>query len=290
MNNFVTFASGEKIVKCIIVSNFRNDIYLAFLSKFGQIKRMALNVIETSRRNRPVKCMRLLNGDEIASIQILTGNSDLLVMTSGGYCSLFNENELNLLGAKAGGVKSISGLGKQQAVSMIAFDEEEKNKIALVTDKGCLRIYSNEKVNKTARLGKPTIMYQCFKNDIHKLIGAVKLPTKVEKTSIFVKLLSGDIKEIEITNFYITDVLNAKKNTDIPKNELIDSILDCEMEVINKDTISHPITIKQVEETEISEVGEEDKTPRVVPSKTDSTEEKEESSYEQISIFDDIDE
>lgn len=286
MNNYVTIASGEKIVKCIIVSNFRNDIYLAFLSKFGQIKRMSLGLIETARHNRPVKCMRLVNGDEIASIQILTGNSDLLIMTSGGNCSLFNENELNLLGLKAGGVKSIASLGKQTAVAMLAFDEDEKKKIALLTDKGCLRIYSNEKVNRTARLGKPTSMYQCFKNDIHKLIGAVKLPNRVEKATVVVKLISGEIQELEINNFYITDVQNAKKNTDIPKNTLIDCILDCEMEIIDNNTVSHPILVKQVEiehdgSSEIDEV----KTQTTLD---DST--KEETSYEQISIFDDIDE
>lgn len=286
MNNYVTIASGEKIVKCIIVSNFRNDIYLAFLSKFGQIKRMSLGLIETARHNRPVKCMRLVNGDEIASIQILTGNSDLLIMTSGGNCSLFNENELNLLGLKAGGVKSIASLGKQTAVAMLAFDEDEKKKIALLTDKGCLRIYSNEKVNRTARLGKPTSMYQCFKNDIHKLIGAVKLPNRVEKATVVVKLISGEIHELEISNFYITDVQNAKKNTDIPKNALIDCILDCEMEIIDNNTVSHPILVKQVEiEHDDSSEIDEVKTQTTLD---DST--KEETSYEQISIFDDIDE
>lgn len=288
MNNFVTFASGEKICKCIIVSNFRNDIYLAFLSKFGQIKRMSLGLIDTARHNRPVKCIRLLNGDEIASIQILSGNSNILVMTSGGNCSLFNENELNLLGLKAGGVKSISGLGKQQAVAMLAFDPDEKRKIALLTDKGCLRIYSNEKVNKTARLGKVTTMYQCFKNDTHRLVGAMKIPSKAESMTITVKLSNGELQNIETNNFYITDVLNAKKNVDIPKNERIENILECDMETINDSTISYAVAVKEI----ISEI-EENKIPEndLVAPKIEEEQTKEEtSSYEQISIFDDIDE
>lgn len=310
LNNFVTFSSGEKIIKCIIVSTFRDDIYLVFLSKVGQIKRMALNQIETVRRNRPVKCMKLLNSDEIAGIQITTGNSDLLVMTSGGTCSLYNENELNLLGAKAGGVKSISGLGKYRAVDLLAFDENEKRKLVLLTNKGCLRIFSNEKVNRTPRLAKPTYMYQCFKNDMHTLVKAIKVPYRTEVMEIYVKLDNGEIHTLTVDNFYITDVQNAKKNTNIPNKTEISMVLNYEMDVINKDTVSHPLpkkddleedkeleTESMIQETEVLEVEETKQVDKIeekeevetTPKESPKTPKKEGVTYEQISIFDDFD-
>nr|MCR5505489.1 DNA topoisomerase 4 subunit A [Bacilli bacterium] len=91
LNNLVTLGAGEKLLKSILIKNHRNDIYLAFLTKFGQIKRMCLDQIDTNKHNRPVRCMRLLSGDEITGIQILTGNSDLLVITSNGNGTFFNE-------------------------------------------------------------------------------------------------------------------------------------------------------------------------------------------------------
>ena len=302
MNNFFTFSSGEKIIKCIVVSNFRDDIYLVFLSKVGQIKRMSLGQIDYARHNRPVKCMRLLNSDEIASIQITTGNSDLLVMASNGTCSLFNENELNLLGAKAGGVKSISGLNKNSAVDLLAFEEGEKRKILLITDKGCVRVYSNEKVNKTPRLGKVTVMYQCFKNDIHKLVKAVKVPKQAETMNVPVKLDNGDVHVLKVDNFYITDVLNAKKNTDIPAKTAINLVLDYDMDLVNNEIVSYPLPEKVIKESvkESEPVVEEqsllvDESEQETEAVQTGEKEKEKSpkeegtSFEQISIFDDID-
>ena len=328
LNTFFTIGSGEKIVKCISVSNFRNDIYLAFLSKFGQIKRMALSNIDYLRHNRPVKCMRLLNSDEIAGIQVLNGNCDLMVLTSGGNCSLFNENDLNPLGLKAGGVKSISSLGKQTAVSLLSFDENEKRKILLFTDKGCLRIFSNEKALKTPRLGKVTNMYQCFKNDVHTLVGVVKVPARVESLDVTTVLSDSTMFDIHVTDFYITDSQNAKKNLELPNGLLIKSVVETTIERIDEKTVSKaiaPVEVvesEEVEETSIEEPTvpttaeileefmenstdkdpsenvelveevpplvetpvEEVETPVVeTPKKTKTT------TYEQISIFDDID-
>ena len=150
LNAFSTLAAGEKIIKGLAVSDFREDIYLGVLTKYGQIKRMPLNMIEKGKRSRPIRNMRLLNGDEVVDIQVLSGNSNLLVLTSNGNVTYFNENELTVLSSKAGGVKSVAGLGKNNAVALIAFDEEEKNKVIMFTDKGHYRIFDNAHVNLTA--------------------------------------------------------------------------------------------------------------------------------------------
>ncbi|MBR5997302.1 MAG: DNA topoisomerase IV subunit A, partial [Bacilli bacterium] len=161
LNAFSTLAAGEKIIKGLAVSDFREDIYLGVLTKYGQIKRMPLNMIEKGKRSRPIRNMRLLNGDEVVDIQVLSGNSNLLVLTSNGNVTYFNENELTVLSSKAGGVKSVAGLGKNNAVALIAFDEEEKNKVIMFTDKGHYRIFDNAHVNLTARLGKVQVVMPC---------------------------------------------------------------------------------------------------------------------------------
>ena len=184
LNAFSTLAAGEKIIKGLAVTDFRDDIYLGILTKYGQIKRMPLNMIEKGKRSRPIRNMRLLNGDEVADIQVLSGNSNLLVLTSNGNATYFNENELSVLSSKAGGVKSVAGLGKNNAVALIAFDEEEKNKVILFTDKGHYRIFDNAHVNLTARLGKVQNIMPCFKSDIHHVVSAFKLNTKADLLKI----------------------------------------------------------------------------------------------------------
>ena len=257
INTFVTLNPGEKLIKAIAVHTFRNDIYLALLTRFGQIKRMSLASIELIKRSRPARCMKLLNGDEISGIQVLTGNSDLLILTSHGYASCFNENELSILGAKAGGVKSFSNLGKNQTIGLLAFDENERSKVVIITDKGHQRAIDINKVTHTARLGKPTEVCPSFKGDQHKVVAAVKVPKELDKLSIDLHLQDNSTYRLVVDDFRLQEAKYAKKNIDIPNRTVVTCVFDTNIEIINKNTVSHPITIKEVEPRIIEESTQE---------------------------------
>lgn len=291
LNAFSTLAAGEKIIKGLAVTDFRDDIYLGILTKYGQIKRMPLNMIEKGKRSRPIRNMRLLNGDEVADIQVLSGNSNLLVLTSNGNATYFNENELSVLSSKAGGVKSVAGLGKNNAVALIAFDEEEKNKVILFTDKGHYRIFDNAHVNLTARLGKVQNIMPCFKSDIHHVVSAFKLNTKADLLKINLFLSTNEYFTFDLTEFYLSDLAKyAKKNIEIPAKTEIDSVVDTNIEIIDNKTVSHPITIKEKEPQPVNEGEDNDKDGEVEEAPAPVKEEKSDrEGFEQISIFDDLD-
>ena len=293
LNNFVSFAPGEKIIKAIAVHQIRSDIYLAFLTRFGQIKRMSLSSLETMKRSRPAKCMKLLSGDEVVGIQVLTGNSDLLVLTNNGFATLFNENELTILGSKAGGVKSVSGLGKNQAAALIALDEGERAKIAILTDKGHQRILDINKMTRTARLGKVQEVCPSFKGDPHKIIAAVKIPKEVDLMKLNLYLNDNSVFPLSISDFRQTEAKYAKANTGIPARTFVDCVYDTTIERIDKDTTSRPIIEKEkkvVEEIPSEESSEPlvdlEEGENVPKNVEDKKEKKDEKSFEQISIFD----
>ena len=283
LNIFSTLAANEKIIKGIAVSELRNDIYLGILTKFGQIKRMPLNAIELGKRARPIRNMRLLNGDEIADVQVLSGNSNLIVIANNGHVTYFNENELNVLGSKAGGVKSMAGLGKNSAIALIAFDEEEKSKIIMFTDKGHYRIFDNAHVTLTNRLGKTQNVMPCFKSDIHHVVNAFKISNKQDLLRINLFLTNDTYYPFELDAFYLSDLDKyAKKNIDIPAKEKIANVFDTNIDIIDKKTISHPIIVKEKPPVSLEEVEEESE---------DNNEpvEEEKEGFEQISIFDILD-
>ena len=246
---------------------------------------MPLSAIEKGKRTRPIRNMRLLNGDEISDVQILSGNSNLIVVTSNGNVTYFNENELNVLGSKAGGVKSVAGLGKNYAIALIAFDVEEKSKVILFTDKGHYRIFDNAHVNLTSRLGKTTQVMPCFKSDIHHVVNAFKINSKQDLLKINLFLSDSTYYPFNLDNSYLTDLDKyAKKNIEIPAKEKIIDVLDTNMEIINRHTVSHPIIIKEKPSMESSEQFD---------GQRDSAEEEvkdEKEGFEQISIFDDLEE
>ena len=282
INEFTTLASGEKIIKVMAISEMRDDLYLGILTKFGQIKRMALSSLELVKRNRPAKYMKLLTNDSIADIKLLTGDSDLLVITNNGNCSLFNENELTILGNKAGGVKSISSLGSNQAVGLLEFERDERNKIILITNKGHMRITDTSKFFRTNRLGKVQTILQSFKGDPHSIIYAMIGDKREEKLNLDLYLNDRTIFNLEINDFRNTEAQYAKKNIDgITLKQHISFVFDTSLIVVNKDNVSHPIIVKETPKAEAEEpveAEEENEEP-----------EKENSGFEQISIFDDLD-
>lgn len=283
LNTFVTLGAGEKIIKAIVVSKLRNDVYLSALSRFGQIKRMASDALDFSKRPRLSRYMRLLSTDEVIGVQVLTGNSDLLVLTSNGYATRFNENELAILSSKAGGVKSVTGLGKNQTVSLLAFDVDEKSKVLIFTDKGHERVLDPNKVPCTPRLGKPMLVMPCFKSDIHSIVSACKAKSQVEGDYIVnLSLNDQSVFSYKIDDLYLTDINKyAKKNISIPSKTRVELLFNETIDYIYQESISHPIIEKESKEKETEESQNmEEEISEGKPGDEPGT-------FEQISIFDD---
>ena len=298
INEFVTLSSGEKIIKVMSLSTMRNDLYLAVLTKFGQIKRMALSSLELVKRSRPAKYMKLLTNDVVVGVELLTGDSDLLVITNNGNCSLFNENDLTILGNKAGGVKSISALGNNQAAALLSFEREEKSKIILITNKGHMRVTDSSKFYRTNRLGKVQQILQSFKGDPHSIIYAIKGNRSEEELKIDLYLNNRTLLPLSITDFRNTEAQYAKKNIDgMNSKQHISFAFNTSIEHVGKENVSHPIIVKEVapkENTEESETSLEESGVNSADASENSPEpekkkEKEYENFEQISIFDDID-
>lgn len=284
INSFASLFPGEKIIKGIVVSTFRNDIYLTIGTKLGQIKRTCLNQLDCLKHARPMRIMRLMNSDEVVSVEILSGNDDILVLTNEGNVSLYNENELTIVSSKAGGVKAISNLSGQNVDSIITFDENEHSKIILLTDNGCLRIFDNTKVNKTNRLGKVSFAFKSFKNDKHQLIFAQKVNTDVDHVDLSLLLDNGEIFNLIVDDFHLTDINKiAKRNISLPAKTKIAYVNVTSFDYVNENTISHPIIEKENKNSSSDNLDIENNEEN----KNDESDKKE--NFEQISIFDDLD-
>ena len=282
INEFTTLASGEKIIKVMTLSEMRNDLYLVFLTKYGQIKRMAVSTLEMVKKSRPTRCMKLLANDSITGIELVSGDSDLLVITNNGMCSYFNENELSVLGNKASGVKSITGLNGSVTAGLLSFEKEEKSKIILFTNKGHMRITDISKFFKTNRLGKVQTILQSFKGDPHSIVGAFKVK-KDEPFNVVLYLNDRTTKNVEVKDFRNTEAQYAKKNIEgFTLKQHVMFVFDTNVSSIGKDNISHPIVVKEPKFVE--EISEPNDTVQ-----SEETKEEKEVAFEQISIFDDLD-
>lgn len=280
INTFTTLGSGEKIIKAYVINEKRDDLYFCVCSKCGQIKRTPLTEIDLNKHSRPSKMMRIMDRDEVIGVELLSGNSDVLVISSNGNASLFNENELTIVSCKAGGVKSMNGLAKASIAALITFEESDKTKCVLYTDKGHQRVFDASKIAKTNRLGKPTPICPSFKSDIHNVVAAFKINNREEcVVSIYYTNKTFELKSYEKEDLYLTDYQYAKTNMKKPAGTLIEMVLGQNMETIDKNTISHPVILK---------APKEENSENTQPENVEEVEQKEEAGFEQISIFDDL--
>ena len=280
INEFTTFASGEKIIKAMVISEVRKDLYLAAVSKLGQIKRTPIGALDLSIHRRPSRYMKILGSDQVASIALLSGNSDIMVIANNGNCTLFNENELTIVSSKAGGVKSISGLGNNQVIGLLTFDEEDRSKIITFTNKGNVRVSDINKFVRTNRLGKVQSLVQSFKGDQHLVICALKRDRGLEMVETTLYLNDHTSIDYTLSDLRNTEAQYAKKNIDeMNLKQKIGFVFDTEMIRVNKDVVSHPIVVKEtVNQEEVM----------LNPELDDEKEDSKESGFEQISIFDDL--
>ena len=283
INEFTTVSSGEKIIKVMILSELRKDLYLTSVSKFGQIKRMPISNLDLSRHRRAGRYMKLLSNDVVVDIALLSGQSDIMVVTNNGQCTLFNENDMSIVSAKAGGVKSVSGLKSNQIAGLMTFEPEEKSKIVLITNKAHLRVTDLNKFVRTGRLGKVQTILQSFKGDPHNVVAAIKVG-KQEELKLRLYLNDHTNTELVVNDFRNTEAQYAKKN--IPGITLKQNVafaFDASVIVVDKNINSYPITVKE-------DPFEEATSDISNPVENDEEEEKkEEVNFEQISIFDDLD-
>ena len=270
INYLISLEYKEKIVCAFAVNEFRGDLFLALVSKKGQIKRVRLSDFVVIRYARPITAMKLIGDDEIADVVVTSGDSNLLVLTSTGGAILFNENDVSIATLKSGGVKAIAELKPAVIAKILVFEKDEKAKIALLTHAGHIRIYDYANTPLTVRLGKTTPIYPCFKNEPHYLIFAQKISAKDEKIVWRVQANNKAIIEVPVEEFYVTPRNKYAKGTiTLPRRSHLAIVFRQDDIMIDQTIIAHEPPIKE--------------KPIVVSNGVELDENGEE--YKQISIF-----
>ena len=278
INHLISINSNEdKIIKVIPVKTFRDDLYLVIATRKGQIKRTRVSDFYTLRYARPQVAMKIQKGDEIVSVEISNGNSNVIVFATDGNTSCYNENNITPTSPRASGIKAMSLKGAEVAAAL-TFAQDEKSKLILITDAGHIRIYDSSYSPVTNRLNKPFTIFRCFKNEIQRLVFVKKILDKNEVTKLLAYTNTDTLKEIEVNDYHLTplDKYATKSSIGLTKKvKLVEFFNLDNNEVIDNSIESDDVYSRNLVEQEVSEEVSE--------------EEPIEEHVEQISIFDDDD-
>ena len=122
--NLLQLSTGEKVTALIPLK--QNGIgYLMMATKNGLIKKTDLKEFESIRKVGKI-AIKLVEGDELISVEHTNGSDEILVATHNGKCIHFAESDVRPMGRDTQGVKCMDLGSDDYMVSMICLKQTQK--------------------------------------------------------------------------------------------------------------------------------------------------------------------
>ena len=130
--NLLQIEKDESINSLIKMSNNDDYKFLVFGTKKGFIKKTLISEFENIRNSGKI-CISLRNNDELIGVKKSTGNDYIMMGSSEGRMSVFNEEEIRVMGRTASGVRGINLVDADCiGIEVVSLD----NNILIATKKG----------------------------------------------------------------------------------------------------------------------------------------------------------
>ena len=229
MSNIISVSEGELVVNAMPVYDWDANIYITSFSKLGMIKRTILKEFIVQRYSKAISMMKLKENDEVIDVTYSV-DTNVLVVTKKGYGLWYNINEVNPVGLKASGVKSIN-LKDDEVVSSIIFNKNENDYITILTDKGTAKRMHFSEIDIGSRGNRGLMFMKEIKSNPSKIIKAYVTDTK----NTIVVISNNYSKEVKLTEIPIMD--RYSNGSYIIKDRIIDSYI--KTNILSKDNFEN---------------------------------------------------
>ena len=80
------------------VNDFNDNINILCATKEGLVKQLLLKDLEVSRYSKSIRYMKVTNGDEVVSVDVITGeDSEVVIATNDGYMNRYDAKEISII-------------------------------------------------------------------------------------------------------------------------------------------------------------------------------------------------
>lgn len=128
--NLLNMHPEEKITAIIKQEETSGNGFLFMATKKGTIKKSAIKDFYNVRSNGLI-AIKLDNGDELRWVKETTGENDIVISTSAGQATRFNEKEVRAMGRSAMGVRGMRLRPKDEIVGMDVITDAGQKLIAV---------------------------------------------------------------------------------------------------------------------------------------------------------------
>jgi len=277
INNISSYDGSEKIINVICVKKFRSDLYVALAASNGSIKRCVLQDFMASRYSKALSCFKLPAKEKLVAAFLTNGKTDIAVLYQTGQIVRYDENQVPIVGLKAGGVRSGSRAITSQLVGGVGLTDDSKRNIMIVTDKGGLKPVYPRYINSSGRNTVGTLSFKSFKSDHHDAVGMITYADNdvINVVSNF-KSFTYNVKDVP---YQPIDKIIAKFVTTSKMEKLV-AITNSYTIYVDEKTIAHKLPKNSVEIASF----DEKKAIDVTPTNKKANEKKEK--YKNLSIDD----
>jgi DNA gyrase subunit A len=134
--NLVPLQDGERVVALLPVREFSEGAFVVMVTRRGMIKKTSLNAFAAVRASGII-ALGIADDDDLVSVRVTEGSSDILIGTRNGWAIRFPEEKVRPMGRTARGVRGIRlREGDDQVVGMAIIPREEPATLLTVCERG----------------------------------------------------------------------------------------------------------------------------------------------------------
>ncbi|BCB03796.1 DNA topoisomerase IV subunit A [Bacillus sp. KH172YL63] len=202
VGNIVPIDRDEQVLKAIPIKEFSAEHYLLFVTKNGMIKKSELPQYKAQRYSRPLVGINLKGNDELIDVHLTDGSHDVFLATHLSFGLWFSEEDVNIVGPRAAGVKAINLKDDDFVVSGKLVRDPAKEFIFLATQRGAVKKMKLAEFEKTSRAKRGVIMLRELKSNPHRVV-CVEIVRDTDKVGLITN--KGKMEEVQVKDLRPND-------------------------------------------------------------------------------------
>ncbi|MEA2419121.1 MAG: gyrase subunit [Thermoleophilaceae bacterium] len=133
--NILPLREGEFVRAVLATRDFKEERYVVFATKKGQIKKTEFLAYNTPIKADGIIAIKIRDDDELVAVRRTSGDDDIIMVSRSGQAARFNEDQVRPMGRDTGGVRGMNvsrGDNRVLAMDVIRPDME----LLVVTENG----------------------------------------------------------------------------------------------------------------------------------------------------------
>ena len=206
INSMVAIQPKEKFISVYAISSFKEAQNVLLCTKTGTMKQTLLSEFEVTRYTKPVRAMKLADGDELVATDIISDPLEIMLVTKNCEALRFRATDISLYGTTAGGVRSINLKSDDEVVS--AFYANKDDDFLILTNRSTIKRMKITDVPLTKRSRSGNTVIKKIKSNPYLAVDSKKMTPNQFKENVLINIIyknGNDTLETKDLKYNVAD-------------------------------------------------------------------------------------